>query len=133
MLKGYCCVNFTTCNFRSGTWFFTEKKLDGEHSFTYTSYIHINKTGPMNKKTLFKEIEKELNTLNDRIDTKIIKGRSYVKEARRHKALLKTMELMGNDTENRVLPKRRSLLGRSPVRRRLERGVASRIFPWNFA
>lgn len=36
-------------------------------------------------------IAKELERINDRIDMKIIKGRSYVSEARRHKVLLMRM------------------------------------------
>lgn len=36
-------------------------------------------------------IAKELDRINDRIDMKIIKGRSYNAEARRHKILLMRM------------------------------------------
>jgi hypothetical protein len=37
---------------------------------------------------LHKVIRKELESLNDKIDEKILKGMSYVREARRHKFLL---------------------------------------------
>lgn len=88
----------------------------------------------MNKTTLFKEIHKEINKLNDRIDTKIIKGRSYSKEARIHKNLLTTLQRINREVEQSdALPKRRSRLGKSPVRKQLRRGVVARILPWNFA
>ena len=42
----------------------------------------------MSKYQLTKEIQKELEVLNRRIDDKIVKGISYAKEAHRHKMLL---------------------------------------------
>ena len=83
----------------------------------------------MNKKTLFKEINKEIKTLNNRIDKKIVKGRSYEKEARRHKDLLITLKRIHEESQN----SRRRLIRKSPVRRSLKRGVTARILPWNFA
>jgi len=83
----------------------------------------------MNKKTLFKEINKEIQTLNNRIDKKIVKGRSYEKEARRHKELLFTLKRIHEDSQN----SRRRLMRKSPVRRSLKRGVSARVLPWNFA
>lgn len=41
----------------------------------------------MSRTRLIQEIEKEIERLNMRIDLKIIKGRPYFKEARRHKFL----------------------------------------------
>lgn len=82
----------------------------------------------MNKKTLFKEINKEIQTLNNKIDKKIVKGRSYEKEARRHKELLFTLKRIHEDTHTK-----RRLMRKSPVRRSLKRGVSARIFPLNFA
>ena len=35
-----------------------------------------------------KNFRKELESLNQKIDAKIVRGRSYVREARRHKFLL---------------------------------------------
>lgn len=83
----------------------------------------------MNKKTLFKEINKEIQVLNNKIDKKIIKGRSYEKEARRHKDLLYTLKRIHGEG---AVQKRR-LLRKSPVRRSLKRGVSARVFSWNFA
>ncbi len=42
----------------------------------------------MSKQNLEKALRDELHTLNDTIDRKIIKGLSYVKEARRHKVII---------------------------------------------
>ncbi len=42
----------------------------------------------MSKQNLEKELRRELESINDIIDRKIIKGQSYVREARRHKFLL---------------------------------------------
>jgi hypothetical protein len=88
----------------------------------------------MNKITLFNEINKELKKLNDRIDAKIIRGRSYEREAQRHKDLLSTLERISRESEaGSVTTKRRSLFGKSPVRRRLKQGVVSRMFNYHFA
>lgn len=42
----------------------------------------------MSKQAFEKEIRKELDRLNRRIDEKIIRGLSYAAEARRHKQLI---------------------------------------------
>jgi len=42
----------------------------------------------MSKQNLEKVLRDELHALNDTIDRKIIKGLSYVKEARRHKVII---------------------------------------------
>ena len=42
----------------------------------------------MSKQTFEREVQKELDKLNRRIDQKIIKGLSYVVESHRHKQLL---------------------------------------------
>jgi hypothetical protein len=42
----------------------------------------------MTQNTFEKEIRKELDRLNRRIDEKIIRGLSYATEARRHKQLI---------------------------------------------
>ena len=86
----------------------------------------------MNKTTLFKEVNKEIKKINNAIDSKIVKGSSYAKEAKRHRNLLATLRNI--DQENApVSVSRRSCLGKSPVRRRLNKGVTTRLFPWNFA
>ncbi len=41
----------------------------------------------MSKETLIQKIESEIERLNMRIDLKVIKGLSYLKESRRHKFL----------------------------------------------
>lgn len=43
----------------------------------------------MSQQQLSQAIEQELEKLNARIDLKIIRGQSYVREARRHRFLLK--------------------------------------------
>ena len=48
----------------------------------------------MSKQNLEKELRCELETLNDQIDRKIIKGLSYVREARRHRFLLGSLARM---------------------------------------
>lgn len=45
----------------------------------------------MSKQNLEKALRRELEVLNDAIDRKIIKGLSYVREARRHKFLLSSI------------------------------------------
>ena len=42
----------------------------------------------MSKMSLMFSIRKELRKINDRIDSKIVRGESYDKEARRHKQLV---------------------------------------------
>ncbi len=42
----------------------------------------------MSKSKLIKTIQSELDLINEQIDLKIIRGRSYQKEARRHKFLI---------------------------------------------
>jgi len=41
----------------------------------------------MSSNTFKKAIERELQKLNEEIDNKIVKGLSYIKESKRHKAL----------------------------------------------
>ena len=84
----------------------------------------------MNKTTLLKEVKRELKKLNNTIDSKIVHGCSYRKEARRHKDLLSTLRRI--DEEKIALTRRRSRLGKSPVRRSLEQKSSSRLFSWNF-
>lgn len=45
----------------------------------------------MSKQNLEKALRQEIEVLNDVIDQKIIKGLSYVREARRHKSLLSSI------------------------------------------
>ncbi|KKS30845.1 MAG: hypothetical protein UV60_C0002G0030 [Parcubacteria group bacterium GW2011_GWA2_43_11] len=88
----------------------------------------------MSKTTLFQKIHSELDKLNDRIDTKIIKGLQYEKEARRHRELLATLQYLREDVVSPVQkPRRRSHIGKSPVRQSLNRGVMARLFTWKFA
>jgi len=51
----------------------------------------------MNTIALRKKIKKELNELNSRIDAKIVRGRSYAREARRHKELLMQFYGLGSN------------------------------------
>ncbi|HEY9584737.1 MAG TPA: hypothetical protein VJI33_04150 [Candidatus Paceibacterota bacterium] len=60
----------------------------------------------MSSKDFLKVIEDELARLNDRIDVKILKGRSYTKEATRHKFLLR--ELRRLESSIRISPYIRS-------------------------
>jgi len=55
----------------------------------------------MSKQNLEKELRGELEVLNDRIDRKIIKGLSYVHEARRHKFLLGSLARLRRSTNTR--------------------------------
>ncbi len=88
----------------------------------------------MNKKTVFKEVNKEIKKLNDSIDKKILKGRSYKKEALRHRELLVIMRSISRGERlSKLITKRRSLSGKSPVRKSLKKGVMSRIFTRKFA
>jgi len=88
----------------------------------------------MSKTALFKEINKEIKKLNNRIDSKIVRGRSYEKEARRHRELLATMQRINHDAQSsKFTSRRRSRAGKSPVRRSLKRGVVARIFTRKFA
>ena len=45
----------------------------------------------MSKQNLEKALRRELETLNEIIDQKIVKGLSYAREARRHKSLLSSI------------------------------------------
>jgi hypothetical protein len=45
----------------------------------------------MSSNTFKKAIERELRKLNEEIDSKIVKGLSYMKESKRHKALLRQL------------------------------------------
>ncbi len=46
----------------------------------------------MSRTRLIQEIEREIERLNNKIDLKIIKGRPYFQEARRHKFLVTQIE-----------------------------------------
>jgi hypothetical protein len=61
----------------------------------------------MSKQNLEKELKKELTILNYVIDQKILKGRSYSKEARRHKIILASLNNL------KALSNRSSWFGRS--------------------
>ena len=60
-----------------------KKIFDGERSFTYTT--------SMSKQKLERVIRREIQTLNETIDWKIVKGLPYQQEARRHKFLLRQL------------------------------------------
>lgn len=85
----------------------------------------------MNKKILFKEIQREIVKINNNIDTKIIKGRSYEREAKRHRDLLVSLQRIRNESQIKI-QKKRSRMGRSPVRRSFKKGVVARLFSLNF-
>lgn len=51
----------------------------------------------MSKEKLHTLITRELSRLNAQIDEKIVRGRSYNKEARRHRALMSQMRQLKND------------------------------------
>jgi hypothetical protein len=88
----------------------------------------------MSKTTLYRKIAKEIEKINDRIDTKIIKGISYEEEARRHRNLLVTLQRISEDSQPKVQDlNRRSCVGKSPVRHTLKRSVISRLFERRFA
>lgn len=88
----------------------------------------------MSKKTLSREIEKELEKLNDTIDRKIIQGKSYAAEAKRHRTLSATLRRMHAEEEGEPVVSRRIYRPfRSPARRRLERGVFARMFGFGVA
>lgn len=87
----------------------------------------------MSKNTLTKEIQREIARLNDTIDRKIVRGKSYRDEARRHKMLLSELQKLRTTEavyESREPKKRSRQLMKSPVRRTLERGSPGRIFGW---
>ncbi|MBP9760254.1 MAG: hypothetical protein KBD24_02690 [Candidatus Pacebacteria bacterium] len=88
----------------------------------------------MSKHTLGKEIQRELEKLNDRIDHKIIKGLPFQNEARRHKDLLATLARINEDQPSMARVVRKSF-GRvkSPVRRSLAGGAIQRLFGFKFA
>jgi hypothetical protein len=63
----------------------TGEVLTGERLFTYTMNITNN---VMSRHQTIKIIRRELDKVNQDIDLKIIKGLSYVKEARRYRFLM---------------------------------------------
>ncbi len=79
----------------------------------------------MSKHTVAREIERELERINDRIDRAIIRGRSYTGEARRHRELLATLSHLVHEE----VPVARTArpVRHSPVRRSLTGGVFSRL------
>lgn len=79
----------------------------------------------MSKHTLSKEIRKELEKLNDRIDRKIIKGLPFEKDARRHKELLATLR---NVTSEPLVLRRTHRCVKSPVHKSLAGGAVRRLF-----
>jgi len=87
----------------------------------------------MSKKNITQEIHKELDKLNDRIDRKIIKGHSFAADARRHKELLATLRQLEVDTDMTTRLRRPLRRVKSPVRRRLNAGVVSRLFGMRLA
>jgi hypothetical protein len=88
----------------------------------------------MSKTTLYQKITKEIEKINDRIDTKIVKGVSYEEEARRHRTLLVTLQRISEESQPKVQAlNRRSCFGKSPVRHTLKRSVISRLFERKFA
>lgn len=48
----------------------------------------------MSKYNLEKALRRELSVLNEVIDRKIVRGLSYAKEARRHKAVVRSLSMM---------------------------------------
>ena len=72
--------------YESGSYFLSETDLStadyltSELSFTYNA--------DMTQQQVYRVIVEEIAMLNKEIDLKIIKGRSYAEESRRHKVLL---------------------------------------------
>ncbi len=90
----------------------------------------------MSKETLESEITKELEKLNDVIDRKIIKGKPYQAEARRHKELSATLKRIRSEYEQEettAVPYRTHRRGKSPVHKRLRGGVFRRVFGFGMA
>ncbi len=96
-------------------------------------YTYSLTKGLMNKTTLLKELNRELKKLNTVIDTKIVRGCSYEKEARRHRDLLSALQRLGVQEDTTLQIFRRSRFGKSPVRKSLNQRVSTRLFNWNFA
>ena len=67
----------------------------------------------MSKQNLEKELRSELEALNDQIDRKIIKGLSYVREARRHKFLLGSLARLTSPSASWRRPARSGWFTRS--------------------
>ena len=57
----------------------------------------------MSKNKLAHTIHKELIVLNERIDRKIIQGKSYIKEASEHKALLRQLQYVRQDSNRNII------------------------------
>jgi hypothetical protein len=88
----------------------------------------------MSKTTLAKEIQKEIQKLNNRIDEKIVKGEVFTREARRHKELLATLRRIEQDVCAEPRATRVTFFRkRSPVRRSIDRGVVARLFTFRMA
>jgi len=87
----------------------------------------------MSKTTLSKEIQKELERLNDRIDRKIIKGQSFKEDARRHRELRATLARMHEDTAPMARKVRRMRAVKSPVHTSLAGGAIRRLLGFGFA
>ncbi len=56
----------------------------------------------MSKQNLEKTLRSELEVLNDQIDEKIIKGLSYIREAKRHKFILCSLKGLDNEINREV-------------------------------
>jgi hypothetical protein len=79
-------------------------------------------------------MRKELDRLNERIDKKIVKGKRFDAEARRHKELLAVLhriEAEASPAQERIRKPLRYL--KSPVRRSLNRGVFARLLTFQMA
>lgn len=88
----------------------------------------------MSKHALSKEIQRELAKLNDAIDRKIVRGQSFVREARRHKELLCTLRRIMGDEGVRAGRVRRAFARlMSPARRSIAAGAVGRLFSFGVA
>lgn len=87
----------------------------------------------MSKTTLTRELLRELEKLNTRIDHKIVKGQPFTREALRHKELLATLRHVEDDVTATRTNRRSFFHTKSPVRRSIERGVIARLFTFRMA
>jgi hypothetical protein len=87
----------------------------------------------MSKRTLEKEIKKELQKLNDTIDRKIVRGVSFRDEARRHRNLLVTLQRMHEGEYSVRTTHAHARRTVSPVRKSIAGGAVRRLFRLHFA
>lgn len=87
----------------------------------------------MSKHALSKEIQRELAKLNDTIDRKIVRGQSFVREARRHKELLCTLRRMSDEGVRAGCVRRTFVRLMSPARRSIAGGAVGRLFSFGVA